>query len=979
MRILISLLLFLLVYNSADAQKYAFTTYSSEEGLPQSQVTAICQDKDGYLWVSTLGGLAKFNGSEFTTFSSNDGLLNNRVQTLAFFQNTLWVGHDGGISYIKNNTIVSASFTGNDKSREVSKIIEFKDKVIICTNGGGLWELKNKKLIKIELKTNQFRKVKDAYAHNGVLYLATVGGILTSQDGSKFSVFPELDTLNYSGVTGRGDLIYFSTFTDGVYRKDLKSGKVKVFSAEDLRHTIRGCYLDGYDQLWMNTQEGAVTISKKGEIGFIEKEQGLPINPLSCFFQDADANLWIGSLGKGMFRFPGEGFKYYDKTTEFGADLFLTGFYKSNGDYYFGTFGDGLLKRDSEMNVEKIDIGEGVIWVSLNDVDGKDWFGTQTSLVSIDPLGNIEEFTIEDSVPGKKVTALYRIGEREMYIGGSEGAAHYKNGKITVLKQPDEGYIGTVRDFAMQDGMLYCATNLGLFVYRNGTFEQYHDIYGVIYNIEIDAFSNFWYGSEEGLFRIKDGKNERIELNSNPGSNFINFLNHKNGLLYAGTNNGLFLLSDLNNSEVSKLRFGSGEGIVDLESNLNSGFFDRVGNFWFGTASGLVCYHPKKMKFSTARPKVRLKSILINYEAFDYGDYSESLDEYGFPINLRLPHSKNNLIFELDGISLSNFKDLSYQFWLEGLNEGWSPLSTNSTVTFTSLPAGDYVLKMRSVDVEGRYSDEILVPFTIGEAFYKAWWFIALVLLIIFAAVIVIFRFRLRRVNEINAQEKLGYKARLLSLEQQSMNASMNRHFVFNSLNSIQYFINTQDRLSANKYLTNFANLIRKNLDSATADGNMVTLDEELERLELYLSLESMRFNDRFDYVINCEGVETELIRIPAMIMQPFVENSIIHGILPNTEKKGFIQIDVIIKDNYLLLSIEDNGVGVNHSIKNKVELEGDHRSKGMEITSKRIELLQKVSDNDISLVGPYEIINDDRLINGTRVLLKISLNDLEN
>jgi LytS/YehU family sensor histidine kinase len=168
-------------------------------------------------------------------------------------------------------------------------------------------------------------------------------------------------------------------------------------------------------------------------------------------------------------------------------------------------------------------------------------------------------------------------------------------------------------------------------------------------------------------------------------------------------------------------------------------------------------------------------------------------------------------------------------------------------------------------------------------------------------------------------------------------------------------------------------------LDSATADGNMVTLDEELERLELYLSLESMRFKDRFDYEINFMGVDTELIRIPAMIMQPFVENSIIHGILPNTEKKGFIQIDVVIKNNYLLLSIEDNGVGVNHSMKNKVELEGDHRSKGMEITSKRIELLQKVSDNDISLVGPYEIINDDSSINGTRVLLKISLNDLEN
>ena len=975
--ILLILCLLLSVY--ANAQKYAFTTYSSEEGLPQSQVTDICQDKDGYLWVSTLGGLAKFNGSEFTTFSANDGLLNNRVQALAYFQNTLWVGHDGGISYIRNNTIRNVSLTGNDKSRNVSKIIEFKGRVLVCSNGGGIWELINNRLVKIKLETDRYRKVRDAYTHADVLYLATQGGVLISKDGRVYSHFSELDSLSFSGVTGRGDLIYFSTYSDGVYQKNLKSGHIKEFDHLELKHNIRGCYIDSYNQLWLNTHEGAVTISPEGSIGFIDQEQGLPINPLSCFFQDADANLWIGSLGKGMFRFPGEGFKYFDKTTEFDADLFLTGFHKPNGDYYFGTYGEGLLRRGSDMQVEKVDIGQGTIWASLQNVDGKDWFGTQTSLVSIDRAGKIEEYSTDDGLPGVKITALYRVGTHEMYVGGSEGAAHYKDGVFTKIHSASEDYIGTVRAFAVHNGVLYCATNLGIFAYINEKFQQYHDIYGVVYSIEIDGSSNFWYGSEEGLFRIKDDKKERIELSSNSGSNYINFLKYKDGFLYAGTNNGLFRLSDLNNPNVTKVRFGTGDGIVDLESNLNSGFFDRVGNFWFGTASGLVCYHPEKMKFSTARPKVRLKSILLNYESFTYGDYSELLDEYGLPVNLLLPYSKNNLIFELDGISLSNFKGLSYQFWLEGLNEGWSPLSTNSTVTFTSLPAGDYVLRMRSVDMEGRYSDEISVPFTINQAFYKTWWFIALILVLILLIVIVIFRFRLKRVNSINAQEKLAYKARLLSLEQQSMNASMNRHFVFNSLNSIQYFINTQDRLSANKYLTNFANLIRKNLDSATAVGNMITLNEEIERLELYLSLESMRFKDRFDYVINVENVDTESIRIPAMIMQPFVENSIIHGILASTEKKGLITIDVLTKDDYLNISIEDNGVGVNHSMKNKVELEGDHRSKGMEITSKRIELLQKVSDNDISLDGPYEMIDENGLINGTRVLLKISLTDLEN
>jgi sensor histidine kinase YesM len=143
--------------------------------------------------------------------------------------------------------------------------------------------------------------------------------------------------------------------------------------------------------------------------------------------------------------------------------------------------------------------------------------------------------------------------------------------------------------------------------------------------------------------------------------------------------------------------------------------------------------------------------------------------------------------------------------------------------------------------------------------------------------------------------------------------------------------------------------------------------------------LESMRFKDRFDYKISATGVDTNSILIPAMILQPFIENSIIHGILPNLKKKGFISLEVTEENDYLLMSVEDNGVGVNQSMTKKGDTEGDHRSKGMEITSKRIELIQKISNNDISLVGPYEVYNDDRSIKGTHVLLKIPLNNLEN
>jgi LytS/YehU family sensor histidine kinase len=158
----------------------------------------------------------------------------------------------------------------------------------------------------------------------------------------------------------------------------------------------------------------------------------------------------------------------------------------------------------------------------------------------------------------------------------------------------------------------------------------------------------------------------------------------------------------------------------------------------------------------------------------------------------------------------------------------------------------------------------------------------------------------------------------------------------------------------------------------------MISLEEELARIKLYLSLEAMRFKGKFDYHIEVGDVDTESVLIPSMIMQPFVENSIIHGVLPNEEVHGEIDIKVFKDNASLFISIEDNGIGVQNSLKNKTKFDGDHRSQGMEITAKRIELIQKISHIGISLEGPTEIIGSDGSINGTKVLIKLPLDYLD-
>ena len=974
----LALVSFILMMGFAShSQKYSFVAYSTEEGLPQSQVTAIGQGNEGYLWVGTLGGLAQFNGKEFITFSSHDGLWNNRVHFISSIDDVLWVGHDGGISLIKNKKIKSFGFTGDDQSRKVSAIVKFNKRILVCTAEGGLFEFKDDKLVKILVTNQDIDRIRSAYVHENELYLATRGGVLKTIDLSNFNLIPELEATSFYGVTGDDKQLVFARRSGAIICMDLKTKEFKTYDLDTL--IVKGCYLDKDEQIWVNAVEGIVRIKKDGETLLLNQTNGLPVNKTSCFFQDNTSNIWVGSKGKGIFRFPGLSFQYFDQSTGFLSDLFLNGFQKNNGDFYFGTFDKGIVKKDKSGRISRFETGEEFVWASVQNVNGLDWFGCEGSLLSLDANDKVTTYKDHDGLPGEKIASFYRIDDQSMYISGNKGVVLYNKGTFTKMGTRDSEYLGTVRDIEIVDGVIYCVSNLGLFVYRNNNFHPVNDVKSLLYSIEADIYGNLWLGAEEGRFLLKNGKVSQVKLlEDDPGSNFINFINHRDKVLYVGTNNGLFVVSNLN-GKIQYTRYGIGDGIPDLETNLNSGFFDLKGDFWFGTASGLVSFQKDVERLKPSPPRVNLVSILMNYQKFDYNQYSDDLDEDGFPKKMTFPYSKNSLIFKLDGVSLVHHRELKYQFWLVGLNDYWSPLSDVPTFTFANLADGDYILKMRAVDIDGRISEEIIIPFVINAAFYKTWWSILICIIVSGAIILLIFRLRLRRVNELNEQEKLMFKSKLLSLEQKSVNASMNRHFIFNALNSIQYFINTQDRLSANKYLTNFAQLIRKNLDTATTDHNTISLEEEIARLKLYLSLESMRFQGRFEYEITTEDIDLESIMIPAMIMQPFIENSIIHGILPDEDIKGLISINMKVINNILEITIDDNGIGVNQSISRKSRFDGDHRSQGMEITLNRIDLIRKVSNQRISMEGPVEILNDDLSIKGTHVSIKMEISNLEN
>lgn len=970
MRILL-VLFFLFAYLNTRAQRYSFVEYSTEKGLPQSQVTSLVQDKDGYLWVGTIGGLAKFNGKDFVSYTREDGLASNKIISLKYLQENLWIGHEGAVTKMNNGEVKNWFLPKNLKNFQVTQIFSFGTKIIIATNGAGLYEISGDRLIQIPFEANGSLKIRDVQKFLNTYYIATKNGVYKTQDFKSFTCLSYTAEWSVSDLEIYNNQLCITSFQNGIHLYNPKSNSYSLIPL-NIDYDLTNAYADNENKLWIATAVG-VGIFDGQKMQFIDQTKGIPSVVLNRIFKDKDDNVWIGSAGKGLICFSGNQFVHHNLSTGLPSDLIIDVNQDETGQFYISTFNNGLVLQ--KKNGEFVNIYEDIFtfWCSAMQVDGYNWFGTNDGLLAFSGEKMKHLYNESNELFGNKITSLLKLSSTQMYIGGSRGLILYNHGTFTIVHDNERQNIGTIRDMTKKDGVLMLATDKGLYQYKNSKMQSVDDFSITTFCLKKDNYNNLYLGTEEGLYIYKDGKVKSRNFAKETASKFINFLDYGNGKLYIGTNNGLYTYYPTKDGQAKKINhFGIQEGVVDLETNINSSFIDQSGKLWFGTASGLVIFNEKETSDKREVPKLLLKNFFLNYKKTDFPNTEE-----GKP--MQLPHSKNNVSFDFDGILFSNPQELMFQYWLEGAEETWSRPTFSPTANYTGLRSGSYVLHARAVGPQENYSKEILISFTISPPYYQTWWFITLSALALGFLIYAFIRFRIQREREKGIQEKMEIQNKLLTLEQQSLNASMNRHFIFNSLNSIQFFINTQDRESANKYLTNFAQLIRKNLDSSTSEGYLLPFSKELERLKLYLSLEAMRFKDRFEYIFEIDVPEAESILIPSMLLQPYIENAIIHGVLPQKSKKGVIKTKAWTENQVLFIRIEDNGIGISKSLKTKKDFNGDHRSQGVEITAKRISLIKQMSNQGFEIIGPEDLVDENHTINGTYVLLKIPYQDLDN
>ena len=982
--VLIFCVLTLLPIVKSVAQSYFFRNYSVEDGLPYINVSAIFQDRKGNLWSGGYGGLSKFDGNSFTNYTPQEGLLNHSVSCISEDnQGNLWIGTISGINKFDGKTF--SGYTAG-KNGLLSNLISCSLK----DSNGNLWFGTDKGISKLMdgafinfTSTNGLcgNDIKCFFQDRaGNIWIGTSAG-LSEFDGKNFISYTKTEGLpsnNINGITQDIENNIWIATSNGICK--LNNKIFTVYTTKDglADNDAKTILIDHKNTIWIGTSKGLVKFfNGKFTKYSIKRDQNS--NLVSCLFEDYENNLWIGTYS-GLFKYRGNPFVSYgihDGLT----NNFIFGILRdSKGTLWVGSQGGGLFKFENDEFIQ-YNKNNGLNANGVNQIfeysPGLLWLATDEGLTVYDRI----HFTKQNDSSGvwtNSINCIYKDSKNNIWLGGHNKIFKYDGEKFTQYKVNSLSENAEVWTFVEdKTGTLWTGTYLGgLLKYTGKEFVECSKQFGLTNDSYLaslmDDDGNLYFGTLDGLWMFNPGASDKklVHFNEKDGMSSdlvysLTFANTKKEI-WVGTNQGLNRLDIEDYKKDGKkniIQFGKQEGFSGVECNGNGTFVDKDNAIWFGTVYGLIKYDPNEYIENTFESKISI----TNFRLF----YNDTVLTNG----LHLSYDNNNITFNYSGICLTNPAKVKYSYILDGFENNWSPPSKDRLTTFSNLPPGTYTFKVKSSNNEGVWN---IIPatftFTIDRPFWRTWIFILTSITVFVLALIFSIRLRIRRIKN-REKRKTELNKKIANIESQALRAQMNPHFIFNTLSSIQHYISNNDTDAALKYLSKFAKLMRRIMDNSKQQ--MIAVDEELKALDLYLELEVMRFDKKFEYLINIDPeIDQTYDRIPSMLIQPYVENAIIHGLLP---KKGNGKISITLKkqDDTILCTIEDNGIGREKSMEFKKNRVQQHKSMGMSITKERLDILNSSLNSNINA----EIIDlfEDGSSAGTKVKLIIPLEANEN
>lgn len=912
------------------------------------------------IWLATNDGICSYDGFQFKSYYNDEQTSKAGSNIIEDSFGRIWYcNFDGNIYYVEK---------GKLHILDVKKPIGYHKFNII---GNQLIYLEKNELVFLDLKTLKKANVLlfDTTVVLGVqkkgnslfIFSDYLFEIRSATDIKKYKIPSEIREKFNGGlfsVSNENLLIVSKYSTDYCL---VKNGKFELKKFDNTSNFVQNITSENQFN-WFSTTKGLLKINVN--VPNFKPESYFDNYNISSIYKDKNQGYWITTLNEGVLYVP------HFKNILFQTIALPTVLEQVNDAIFYGTVNDKLVKTNDLKNIQNHQVifngnsNHSVVNLNDNPFQNELSFTSNTFKIS-DKNGTILK---EDIIAMKQLLVIddcfyaYAASGNCGLLKVKDGksiwnSVHEKFRKISDLKMDYSSMISGVRGKSVAydslNKTLFFATNLGLYQYKNQQLTEIKP------NNKSLNLSKIYFHNQLILGLTTNNKLVEINVNNHQMKTIYDSKITGNLLLKIRQIDDLLYLITSNSIIAYHLKTKKMHKIFNVNSDVEiNDILVKDSNLYLATSKGIISLD--STTFSTEKqPKFLLQDVLVNQKNVS----PEKLHE--------LDYDENDIEIQFSVISYLQSQNTPIYYSIN--NGNWQEIKNNSrSLLLNSLASGNYIISFKTSlnDVS-----PTKISFKINQPIWAKWWFISLLILVGLYGISLFYRNRIQKIQLRNqiVLEKVELENSLNQSKIKAIKSQMNPHFFYNALNTFQSYILSNDKKQALNYLSKFSNLTRTILELTEKDT--ISIAEEVKTLSLYLEIEKARFEDDFEYKINVNStIDSEQTKIPSMLLQPYVENAIKHGLLHKEGlKKIFIQF--LETEDYISIIIDDNGIGRKKSGELKSIKNKNHQSFATKAIQNRIDLLNQNQTNKISIEFTDKV-NPSQMPIGTTVRIEIPKNE---
>lgn len=986
-----------------------------KEGLPTADIHALYRDQHGFLWIGTDIGLVQYDGFVFKPIHTADdgqqlGLVNALLEDAEGY---LWVATEDGLFMVWRGIAYRVGSLQNGVFVRMNTLLFDQQQHLWCGTANGAYYISQADQQRI--KTNPsaiihptilpgFDRMVPVVAHRRVFSLGLdekgqvyIGG---KYDLFRYQVGQPLERI-WRAPKGQKTEIWSLA---------VRSSSDIVFSAHDmfcyirLRNGKEEKLLTGIspsDVLWNGREFWLLSYGLKR----LAPPDSQPSELLNLYettsgdftklLIDREGIFWVAT-NEGLLKIRRSQFERIPLPDAV-AGAEINGFGIYNGQFVFGAHHGRVFSLTGNTIRQSLGDLAPIAGVSGIQQDQRNvlWLATTyQGLIAFDGH-TTKKYSLADGLGDAGLNDIILTQQNGLWAVGDGGITHIqydslsRKYKLHFFEHNTNRYRFTIFYSGIEapDQTLWLASDVGLLLFRGGRFQnQPLSVQGgrvrAVRSITQDKTGRVWLATDgQGLLMGRVTRNtfrllRQYTTQDGMASNtLMAVLADSAGNIWTGSANGLNCLTNVGIAAERIRTFNYSDGFFDESYQQLRLFEYPAGTLWIGTTAGLMRFPINQLATTATSGHMLITDVQLR----DGQPASSQLatgqhPQTGLSEQLELDPAQNALTFSYILTSLGNAPFNRYRFRLDGADAGWRfAFANDRTVTYSGLSPGSYTFRVEGVAANGVRSKPAQFAFVILPPFWQRGWFIGTMVLLLGSGIWGYIRWRENQFKQQEA-EKSRVAQLIAELETRAIRSQMNPHFIFNCLNAIQECILADDTDTAYRYLSKFSRLLRLVLEESTKSFH--SLQQELDILQLYLSLEALRFGDTFSYDIHTQpNLDAHFYQVPALLLQPLVENAVRHGLLHKAgQRKLSLRISQLASDD-LICIIEDNGIGRQHAaeLARRTTKYMYQTSKGILLTQERLVLLEKAGFGQATL--RFDDLTDAKgQPTGTRVTIQLPL-----